>query len=592
MLKEEIVSQLSEICQKEFGVTSKDFVVEHPADPNHGDYASNIAMVLAKELGRNPLELAQKIATNFELRTLNLDKVEFVAPGFINFWLSKEFLLSRLQEIVSVMTNLTKVSDKSKTYMVEFAHPNTLKPFHIGHLRNITIGESIVRLLESQNIKVVRANYQGDVGLHIAKALWAFAKVPAKGWSASGRKSLNEKIAAVGKAYAEGNKAYEEDEKAKKEIVELNQKIYEKDTEIMPLWKETRQWSLDYFEEIYRRVDTHFDHYFFENEVADPGKKIVLEFLKKGVFEKSEEAIIFNGEKFGFHKRVFINHLGFPTYEAKDLGLARLQFSEYALDKCIHVVGPEQKGYFEVLFKALEFTEPKSKGKEKHLIYGWVRLKKGKMSSRAGSVVTASFLLDEIKKKVFPMIDVNKEYSKEEKKEIAEKVTIAAAKYSLLKFAPQTEIAFDIDESISLTGNSGPYLQYTYARTQSVLRKCKMQNIKYQIKQLTIQQFNNFPPKADQPLTETIHPEETMVLRTPYKFPEVVAEATENYAPNLICNFLFDLAQKFNTFYEKCPIINAESEEVQALRLALTAGTGQILKTGLYLLGIEAPGRM
>ncbi|MBM4402412.1 MAG: arginine--tRNA ligase [Candidatus Cloacimonetes bacterium] len=583
MLKEKIHSQLSEICQKEFGVVP-DFTVEHPADPAHGDYASNIAMVLAREVGKNPMKIAAKIVSGMESGVSSLEKIEVAGPGFINFWLSKKFLISQL----SARTSLAEPPSKGKKYMVEFAHPNTLKLFHIGHLRNIALGESVVRLLESQKIKVVRANYQGDVGLHIAKCLWALGKLKTQN---SKLKTLKEKINLLGYAYAKGNKAYDEDEKAKKEIVELNKKIYEKNPQIMPLWKKTRQWSLDYFEEIYKRVNTHFDRYYFESEVADSGKQIVWESLKKDVFEKSEGAVIFNGEKFGLHKRVFITKDDFPTYEAKDMGLARLQFSEYNLDKCIHVVGPEQKGYFAVVFKALEFTEPKTKGKEFHLEYGWVRLKEGKMSSRTGSVVTASWLLDEIKKRVFPMIDVDKEYSEREKEQIAEKVTIAAAKYSLLKFAPNTEIAFDIDESISLTGNSGPYLQYTFARTQSVLRK--NQETKGLKNRRTEKPKNRkIVPQFLSSSVSQLKPEELAILRTLYKFPEIVAEATESYTPNLICNFLFDLAQKFNTFYEKLPILKAESEEVWNLRLNLTTATGQIIKDGLYLLGIEVPERM
>ena len=550
-----------------------DVHLEHPENPDHGDYATNVALVFAKKEGKKPVELARKIIKQVE-KTEEIERVQFLRPGFINFWLSQAWLGKQVEEVIKEKDKFGRLTiGKGKKLMVEFSHPNTLKPFHIGHLRNIILGESICRILAANGFKVIRANYQGDVGLHIAKTLWAFAKLK------TNPQTLDEKIEFLGKAYTEGNEAYEENEKAKKEIIELNHKIYEKDSEIMPLWKKTRNWSLDYFDRIYKRVDTKFDRLYFENEVAEQGKKIVLQHLDK-VFAKSEGAIIFDGEKYGLHKRVFINKLGFPTYEAKDMELARLQFKEHNPDLIIHVVGPEQQSYFQVVFKALELIFPETKDKEYHRVYGWVRLKKGKMASRLGKVVLGEWLIDEVKKRL----------SKEFKMEDAslEIVAVAAVKYSMLKLSPLSEIAFDIDESISLEGNSGPYLQYTYARAKSVLRKAHKDQVLPDRQLLTIPD-RNMPTIRDRDTCPRPNAEESSLLRTIYKFPEVVLEAGERYAPNLICNFLFDLSQKFNLFYNQHRIIGDDNEE---FRLALTTSVSQVLKNGLNMLGIKILERM
>lgn len=457
--------------------------------------------------------------------------------GFINFWLTKEELIKKMNP------KAENNSLAGKKIMVEFAHPNTHKQFHIGHLRNITLGETVSRLLTICGAKIIRANYQGDVGMHVAKALWGV-----------------QKLGKTAGAYVLGNKAFEEDEKAKKEIVDLNKKIYQKDPEIMPLWEQTRQESLDYFDKIYQRVYTKFDRLYFESEVAERGKELVLQNVGK-FFEKSEGAIIFRAE----HTRVFVNSEGNPTYEAKDMGLGELQFKEYNPDLIIHNVGPEQASYFEVIFVALAKILPQTAGREKHLAYGWVKLKEGKMSSRTGNVVLGEWLLDEIKKRL------GEKYP--ERLSDLEPVAVAAAKYSLLKIGREQEIAFDIDESISLEGDSGPYLQYTYARARSVLRKSVI------------------PAKAGiysnrSRVKPGMTKEEIAILRYLYKFPEVVEQAAKQYSPNLICSYLFELAKRFNYFYNNCPILENN------FRLMLTVSCGDVLKTGLNLLGIEALEKM
>ncbi|OGM75442.1 arginine--tRNA ligase [Candidatus Woesebacteria bacterium RIFCSPLOWO2_12_FULL_39_9] len=598
--------------------------METPENEEFGDYSSNIALQLFAEIknekskvkitnqnlkdSKSPRNLAQKLTEELKKdKGLSeiVEQIEVAGPGFINFRLAGTVLVSMLKEVIERADKFGESEIlKGSKIVVEFAHPNTHKQFHIGHLRNICTGEAICRILAANGTKVVRVNYQGDVGLHIAKAIYGIQKI---GFEDPG--DVKGRMAYLGKAYVEGSQDYEEDEDAKEKIANINKKLYEKsDPELLELYEATRKWSLDYFETIYKRVYVKFDRLYFESEVFKLGKERVLEGLEKGIFERSEGAVIFPGKKFGLHDRVFITSEDVPTYEAKDMGLAELQFAEYNPDFVLHVVGPEQTEYFRVVFKALEALKPEIKNKEIHIVYGWVRLKEGKMASRTGNVVLGEWLLDEVKEEII------KTYKSEEN--VAEKVAIAAVKYSFLKVGLSQEIAFDIKESISLEGNSGPYLQYTVARTNSVLRKVKYNSYSRSQENAAFQggdelssdmsssfrgnpallarggrhkNYNNY---------KDLKPEELSLLRTFIHYPEVVEEATKNYAPNLLCNYLYDVAQKFNLFYQKHGILKDESvrveeqESVRDFRLALTAATGQILKNGLYLLGIQAPKSM
>lgn len=525
--------------------------------PEHAgaDYATNAAFSLAKEMKKTPREAAEIIANglrnNDELKQI-VSGIEVAPPAFINFSLSQEAMLKEIENIMNA--SLVK---QERRYLVEFAHPNTHKPFHIGHLRNITIGEAVSRLLESQGIEVIRANYQGDAGLHIAKALWGIMKL---GFPSANDTRSRAKF--LGEAYVEGNSAYEEDAKAKEEIKEINKKLYDKsDSELNKLYQTTRQWSLDYFDAIYRRVGTEFERLYFESETAERGKKIAEEALEKGILRESEGAVIYPGEDDGLHTRVFLTSEGLPTYEAKDLGLASLQAAEFNPDKIIHVVGKEQKEYFDVLFKVLEKYSPAVRAKELYLPYGWVSIKGGKMSSRKGNVILGEELLDKAKEKICT------QYSTEEK--IAEQIAVGAVKYSFLRAGILQDMVFDMEQSISLEGDSGPYLQYTYARTRSVLQKAKAENgIQGSIR---------------------VNEEERAVARNIIKFPDALLAAADSYAPHILCGFLFDLAHTYNNFYSKHKIIGSENE---ALRLYLTNITGEVIKRGLLLLGIESPAKM
>lgn len=560
MIKQILEEKINQFIKKSY---HSDLIVdmEQPVNHDYGDYSSTIALKLSKILKKNPMEIANEIIKIFP-ENKSIKKVEVLKPGFINFWISDLYFLDEMQKVIeNNITYPTFHLGKTKKIMVEYAHPNTHKLFHIGHLRNVSTGESIIRILETVGNKVVRSNYQGDVGLHIAKCLYILKNLT----KIKSLKTLQDKIELIGKAYSEGQQAYEKDEKAKQEIIEINGKIYNRDPEIMSLWTETRKWSLDYFNEIYNRTYCKFDRFYFESELPERGIKIAIDAEKKGILEKSEGAVVFKGEKYGLDTRVFINSLGFPTYEGKELALAELEFSEFGnLDKCIHVVTPEQTSFFKVTFKVEELLdEIKFKNKQFHLIYEWVQLKSGKMSSREGNIIEGNWLIDEAKKKIIDL------YKCEE--EIAEVLAVAAIKYSFLKHGVKNAIAFDFDESISLEGNSAPYLIYTYVRCQSVLKKN------------TLKESSIFPSDYQN--------EEITLLRIFYQFPEIVLSSAQNYAPNYIATYLFNLAQAYNLFYQKCPILKAKPEK-QQLRLKLTKATGMIIKQGLYLLGIKTVEKM
>ncbi|OIP57593.1 MAG: arginine--tRNA ligase [Candidatus Levybacteria bacterium CG2_30_37_29] len=537
-------------------------------NPEHGDYYTNLAMRLAKQSGKNPLEIAEELKLKIEnLKLKILDRVEAVKPGFINFWVSEKYLLENLSSIVDKKEEFGKGSlFTSKKVMVEFTDPNPLKEFHIGHLYSNAVGESLARLFESQSAEVWRVCYQGDVGLHVAKALYGILN-HSEGIKSFEDKPLSVRAKFLGETYAEGAKAYENDEDAKKEIESLNKKVYEKDASIFPLYEIAKGWSLEYFETIYQKLGTKFKRYYFESEAGVVGLKIVKQHIGD-IFAEDKGSVIFPKEKSGLHTRVFVNSLGLPTYEAKELGLAPTKYKDFPYDLSVIVTGNEINEYFKVLLKALSLIEPSLAAKTKHISHGMVRLPSGKMSSRTGDIIAGDALIDEVENRI------QKSYP-DVTKEVISKIAVCAVKYALLKSNIGGDITFSFEESINLNGNSGPYLQYTYVRTQSVLGKAKNNNFQFSI------------------LNFQLNEEELNVLRLLSIYQQIALEAAEKYSPNLVANYLFELSQKFNLFYQKHSILTPEEgKEIRDFRLSLTSAVGQVLKNGLQLLGIETVEKM
>jgi len=570
MIKEKIKKKLIAALKKLKITLNEDLIdLQPPKIFSFGDYSTSIALKLSKTLKKNPKETAEQIKKFFEKGNL-IEKIDVAPSGFINFWLAKNFLLSKIKQISQNIFSFPSFSfGKNKKILIEYAQPNTHKLFHIGHLRNITLGEALARIFEVLGNQVIRANYQGDVGLHIAKCLWAIKKEQEKQKNIlESFKTIDEKIEFIGKMYTKGTKAYEVDEKAKKEIIEINKQIYESDKKIFDLWQKTRQWSLDYFEKIYQRLGTKFNRLFFESEMSKKAVEICQLALKKGILEKSQNAIIFNGKKYGLDTRVFLNSLGFPTYEGKELALAEKEFCEFGnLDKAIHLTTPEQKSFFQVTFKVEELLNSKRfKDKQYHLAYEWVKLKEGKMSSREGNIIEANWLINEVKNKILNQFKIDNK--------IAEKIAVASVKYVFLKTSPQNPISFDINESISLKGNSGPYLLYTYIRAKSVLKKEK----KIKINKLSS--------------TLNLSKEENELLRFFVLFEDAILNSALYLSTHFLCQYLYELSQKFNFFYEHYPILKEKDKNLKNLRLLITKATANTIKKGLFILGIETVEKM
>ncbi|MBI2888399.1 MAG: arginine--tRNA ligase [Parcubacteria group bacterium] len=568
------------------GIVVKEIHLEHPEVPAHGDFSTNAALHYAKEAGKSPRELADILAEKLRAAgIMAVEKIEVAGPGFVNFRLSREFFSDAVKEILKEGNNYGKSATRAgKKIMIEYTDPNPFKEFHIGHLMSNAIGESLARLLEFSGAEVKRANYQGDVGLHVAKALLGKQERPELSW---------------GEAYAYGAQNYED---YKKEVNELNEKIYQlcwgfsNERDLSEIYNKGRYETTLAFEKIYEKlgmeskgpfggrkdsvVNQHFDFYFKESESGAIGKVIVQQNTPK-VFEESDGAIVFHGEKYdpALHTRVFITSQGLPTYEAKELGLFKSKQGKFEpLYLSIVITGNEIRDYFKVVLKAAEQIDEIKQLAEKttHITHGMLRLPSGKMSSRTGDVITAEWLIEEAKKRIMEKM---RDTEMPDKEKIVEEVAIGAIKYSILKHTIGSDIIFDFDASLSFEGDSGPYLQYTHARARSVLEKATSDKRPARTTEVV---------QSGGQETRVVRQEdaETAVEQLLYQFPEVVSRADTERAPQLVTTYLTKLAQTFNNFYAHERIVDSP------YRLALAEATATVLKNGLWILGIAAPERM
>lgn len=532
MIKQELENLVSKAL-KSLNLEGVKFVVEHPADSKMGDYSTNIGIKL-REHKDQIFEYIQKHKPD------EVERVELVGPGFINFYLSKKFFSKSLKAILKNKNFGFDQSLSGQKILLEHTQPNPFKEFHIGHLMNNVIGESLSSLLKSGGGEVRVASYHGDVGLHVAKAIWGRMQDASLSW---------------GEAYALGDKSYEAN---REEIAVINKKIYEKsDEKLNKLYEVGRKMSLESFEKMYARLGSNFDYHFFESESGPIGKVLVEKNLGK-VFERSEGAIVFKGENFEpkTHTRVFLNKDGLPTYEAKELGLAELKLKKWKYDKSVTVTANEQDSFFNVVEVAIGEVFPKLKAKLKHVSHGVLKLPTGKMSSRTGSIITAENLLEEVK----------------EKTKGKEDVAIGAIKYMILRQAVGGDIVFDIEKSVSTEGDSGVYLQYAHARANSILEKAGF--------------WKHFKAKhfaKTQSGTREIE-------RILYVFPEVVSRSREDLAPHHLITYLTELAGSFNNFYAHEPVLDNSPES--SYRLLIVQAFKVVMKNGLTALGIKAPERV
>lgn len=534
-------------------------------DEQFGDYATNVALQLSKQLGKNPREIAQTIVDS--LQHPMIDRAEVAGPGFINLWVSNAVLHVELDKMTE---NQGLSYGKSAAYagkqvVAEYSDPNPFKVLHAGHLYTSVIGDAIANLYEYAGAAVHRVNFGGDVGLHVGKTMWAILN-DLEGENPEKLQAIaeTERSEWMARCYVTGTNAYEDDDSAKLAIVELNKKVYaihaahDHDSPLAQIYWTCREWSYDYFKAFYETIGTTFEKFYPESSVADLGLKTVKEQLEKGVFVQSDGAVVFKGEQYGLHTRVFINGEGIPTYEAKDVGLIMQKWEDYHFDKSVVITGNEQEQYMTVVLKAVEQFHPDLVAATSHLTHGLVKLQGGvKMSSRKGNILRAVDILEAADA-------ANKELTGKESRDSV----LGAVKYAFLKNRMGGDLVYDPVESVSLHGNSGTYLQYAYVRALSIIRK-----------------KTDVVAVADWQLDAG----ERSLLKKMSEYPEVIHKATDDMAPHLICTYLYELSQKFNNFYEHNRVIGDEREDY---RIKIVSAYTGILRNGLQVLGIPTPERM
>ena len=533
-------------------------LIEVPKDTNLGDYTFP-CFALAKTLKKNPVEIAKNIASSIK-HLAEFEKIEAVGP-YVNFFVDRQTLaLETLKTIMKEKNKYGTYKSKKEHVMIEFSQANTHKAFHIGHVRGTSLGESLARISAFVGNKVTRANYQGDTGIHVAKWLWCYLNYHKK-------EILKKDEEWISSIYVESVKRLAENPEYEKEVAEINKKLEDRsDKNLFDLWKKTRKLCLNAFESIYSDLSTNFDHYFFESEVEKRGKEISQELIKRNIAEISEGATIVRLDKYNLGVWVLLRKDGTVLYSAKDLALAEDKFNKFKVDRSVYVVGAAQRHHFMQLFKTLELMQFRQAGKCAYIPVTEVRLPWGKMSSRTGENV----LYSEFKKEIVAhaLQEIRKRASDISQKDLEKRalaISIAALKYDMLKQDVNKSLVFNKDEALRFEGDTGPYLLYSYARAKSILAKAK-------IKKPSI--------NAKAPIAES----EKRLLSLLASFPKAVREAYEDYAPNHIANYAYQLAQTFNEFYHQNQVIGSENEQ---FRLALVSAFAQVLKNALHLLGIS-----
>lgn len=523
----------------------------------------------------------------------NIDAVERfnVVKGFLNIIVSPAFWLGLLHEIAADPDfGIRKADDSSDLVMVEYSSPNTNKPLHLGHVRNNLLGYSLSQILKANGHKVVKTNIVNDRGIHICKSMLAWKKW---GENATPESAGKKGDHLIGDFYVAFDKHYKaelkeimerenisEEEAEKKsalmaEAREMLRKWEAGDEEVRGLWKMMNGWVYAGFDETYRRLGVDFDKIYYESDTYLEGKDLVLGGIEKGIMYRKDDGSVWadlTGD--GLDYKLLLRADGTSVYMTQDIGTAKLRYQDFPIDKMIYVVGNEQNYHFQVLSLLLDKLGFKWGKDLTHFSYGMVELPEGKMKSREGTVVDADDLIDTMVASAAEMgAERFAEMPAEESAEISRMVGLGALKYFLLKVDPRKNMLFNPKESIDFNGNTGPFIQYTYARIRSVIRKAE-----------------GFDP-AVTPQSEP-NAKESVLIQKVADFPSVVAEAGRNYSPALIANYAYDLAKEYNQFYHDYSILREENEQKRNLRLLLSMTVGRTLKSAMSLLGIEMPERM
>lgn len=560
-MRDELAAAIAQAITELFNVTIN-VEISRP-DEQFGDFATNVALQLTKQVGQNPRAIAESLQPKLADSLHEwVSEVTIAGPGFLNLRLRDEALIRMVVPVVpSGWTG--------KVVVAEYSDPNPFKVLHAGHLYTSLVGDVVANLLELAGATVHRVNFGGDVGMHVGKTMWAI--VHELGGEHPDKLTAipdDQKLEWVSQRYVTGNEKYEDDEAAKLEMIALNKQVYaihaEHDTSspLAQIYWTCRQWSYDGFDALYERLGMKpFEKYYPESEVSDLGLATVKAHIGP-VYEESEGAVIFRGEPFGLFTQVFINGEGLPTYAAKDVGLIQHKFQDYHYDSSFIITDSSQKDHVAVVMKSVEQFEPELVSRTIHKTHGRIKLAGGvKMSSRKGNVLSASAILD-----------ATQQANQAARGESQDQTVLGAVRYSFLKNRIGSDIIYDPAESVSLEGNSGPYLQYAHARARSILRKAGLSD------------DYNFDI-IDEPLEAA----ERSLVRKISEYSEVLERAITELMPHHICGYLYELAQEFNRFYEHNRVVD---DPRQALRLGLVTRYANTLKAGLKLLGITAPEQM
>lgn len=553
-------SSVAKLLSKELNIPEQDLLglIEIPPQVSMGDF-SFPCFSLTKSMKKSPVEISKSVSEKIVLKNKDVFlKVVPIGP-YINFYVKPEALAE------SVINKKLNYAKKNEVIMVEFSQPNTHKEFHVGHLRNLCLGDSIVRINKSTGNKVIAVNYIGDIGTHVAKTLWCLKN------KHSNDVLPKNKGKYLGQIYVEANKLIEGDQKIKEEVSKILQDLEERKPEITKLWKETREWSLNEFKEIYSDLDVNFDKYYFESEEDAPSKKIAKELLKNKIAEESEGAVIVNLESFDLGVAVILKSDGTTLYLTKDLSLGQKKFVDYNLDKSIYVVDSRQSMHLKQVFKILELMGFK---KEMiHVSYEFVSTDKGPISSRTGN----TYLYEDIKEKLVKKLvdETKKRHPDWDEKKVVQNANLimkAALKFGMLKYDNNKEIIFSEDKWLDVEGETGPYVAYSYARVNSILKKVEKTKSKPNLSLLNTE-------------------EDKLLLRSIELSHEIILEAARNNKPSIIARHVLDLCQKSNEYYHKHQVLKAENN-VKNARIVLLKKVAETIKEEMFLLGIQLPEEM
>ena len=552
--------------------------LERPPEARLGDYAFP-CFRLARVLRQKPASIAEGIKAQID--ALDSDWIESidVVGAFLNLTLKPyqlaSYLLSEIDSGAYFSRCKLVYKDRPSKVMVEYSQPNTHKIFHVGHMRNVALGDSLGRIYEYCGYPVVFANYIGDEGAHIAKCIWYIREHGLKVPDSDQGEWLGEMYVkatfALDEASPEQKLVYE------KKISEVLAAIESKQGEIYEFWKTSRQWSIDDFQEIYDWTGARFDHWFAESEVSEESQLIVDEYLKKGVFVADDGAVgvDMKDEKLGF--LIVRKSDGNTTYGTKDLALARRKFTEFDIDESIYVVASEQNLHFRQVFKTLEKMGFEKASNCHHLSYGMVVLPEGKMSSRTGNVIAFKKMRESLTDELSKILKKYEgQWSSDELNDATHKLAVGAIRYGMVCSDPIKDIVFDLNDWLSFEGNTGPYLMYSYARTKSILNKAASQGL-----------------HADLTKTRLLNePEVHELLRYMNDLNEAIRLSCELKKPSSLAHHLFDTCKVYNRLLAQISVLKADSHDLVVARLALLDGFAKVLKQGLELLGMVPPERM